>query len=125
MKKPPGSEAERPLTPLELVIGLCVGRNPTASYFSAKQLRSVYPFRGCFVFSPKKLVRFLEANWLKLVIFAAIGVAIIWAVLPRRKPFRERRPPGSMSRGPSLVHPSTGVKKKSRADKPRRHFPST
>ena len=79
---------------------MCAERMRTVRpWMLLREAAPVWGGRGCFVLAPKKLVRFLEANWLKLVIFAAIGVAIIWAALPRRKVFKERRPPADEPSG--------------------------
>ena len=44
-------------------------------------------------------MQFLQANWLKLFIFALIVVAVIWAALPHGKSFKKRKPPSDEPSG--------------------------
>jgi hypothetical protein len=44
-------------------------------------------------------VQFLEANWLKLLIFALIVLMVIWAVVRDRKHSEKGKPPGGQPSG--------------------------
>jgi hypothetical protein len=54
-----------------------------------------------------RLVQFLQANWFKLLLLVAIGVAVFWAALPHGKRSKETRT-AKPDRGEAHVAPWSG-----------------